>query len=215
LLALCLALTAVVGLYQKYYSFEAVSRSRSLNATSSAVETPSPAKISAASISPPPAEVTADGNVDTPVQPAAFPADSPEVIEASLSPESDTAAETDNTATAERNKPVQEIHTEEWLQELPSNHYVIQIASSANYDVLVKLATNWSVNAPLIIYPSTVNEQGKLMYGLSTGLFIAKEDAVTEVPRLEEISNPDGVWVRKVSTMKNKLASLRNSQPIQ
>lgn len=108
-----------------------------------------------------------------------------------------------------------EIYNAEWMLELPEDHYVVQIASATEQQTLLQYAADKSFNAPLAIFPFKVNKNGELVYGLSTGLFIEKDDATTELPMLSKISTQHGVWVRKVAEIKQQLVSLKQSKLLQ
>jgi len=122
------------------------------------------------------------------------------------------AAETDM---AEREKTGTQILTEQWIQQQPENHFVVQIASSSDSELLQDYAGRNPLHTPLAIYPYKINKTGNVVYGLSTGLFIDRQDAMTELPRLNKISKRHGVWVRKISDIKTALRALEQQQLLQ
>lgn len=111
--------------------------------------------------------------------------------------------------------PDLQLYNADWLQAVPENHYVVQIAAATEPKVLMNYASDKRFNPPLAIYPFKLNRKGELMYGLSTGLFIVQDDALTELPILSEISEEHGVWVRKVADIKLELAALQQNRTIQ
>jgi len=118
-------------------------------------------------------------------------------------------------ANANRAAESLKVYSEQWLQAQPSSHYVVQIASSTNHELLAEFAKNNPLNGPLAIYRSSVSERGNEVYGLSTGLFSSRADAMAELPKLAEASKRHGVWVRKVSAVQEKLTSLKRDRLIQ
>ncbi len=109
----------------------------------------------------------------------------------------------------------QQLQNADWLEQLPENHYVVQIAAATEQQILLDYAADRNFKAPLVIYPFKVNKDGELVYGLSTGLFIAQDDALTELPVLSKISEQHGVWVRKVADIKDQLSSLKLNRIVQ
>ena len=108
-------------------------------------------------------------------------------------------------------KPIQ-MRGAEWLLQLPGKHYVAQIATAADQQILLDYAAGNTFSAPLAIYPFKVNKDGALVYGLSTGLYITIEDARTELPVLSKLSAQHGVWVRKVAEIKDQITTLKQNQ---
>jgi len=92
---------------------------------------------------------------------------------------------------------------------------VVQIASSSDSELLQDYAGRNPLHTPLAIYPYKINKTGNVVYGLSTGLFIDRQDAMTELPRLNKISKRHGVWVRKISDIKTALRALEQQQLLQ
>ena len=118
-------------------------------------------------------------------------------------------------STANRVDSKLKVHSEQWLQAQPSSHYLVQIASSTDHELLTQFAKNNPLSGPLAIYPSRVSEQGNVQYGLSTGLFASRADAMAELPKLAEASKRHGVWVRKVAAVQEKMTSLKRDRLIQ
>ena len=100
----------------------------------------------------------------------------------------------------------------EWLLQLPGQHYVAQIAAATDQLVLLDYAADNHFSEPLAVYPFKINKNGTLVYGLSTGLFITLEDARTELPVLNKLSEQHGVWVRKVAEIKEQITTLKQNQ---
>ena len=100
------------------------------------------------------------------------------------------------------------LHNEEWLLQQPDNHFIVQIAASSEPKLLEEFIRTKPVKGPIAIYPFKLNKEGKLMYGLSSGLYIAREDAVSDLAQLSEISQHNGVWVRKVAAIRRQFAAL-------
>ncbi len=109
----------------------------------------------------------------------------------------------------------QQLQNADWLEQQPENHYVVQVAAATEQQILLDYAADKDFKAPLVIYPFKVNKDGELVYGLSTGLFIAQDDAIAELPVLSKISEQHGVWVRKVADIKGQLSSLKLNRIVQ
>lgn len=107
--------------------------------------------------------------------------------------------------------PNLKLYNADWFQQLPADHFVVQIAAATEQQVLVDYAADRAFNSPLAIYPFKVNKDGEVVYGLSTGLFIVQDDALTELPVLSEMSDEHGVWVRRVADIKDELSDLQQN----
>lgn len=265
LLLLCVSLLALVGFYQKHYSFEATMRASENKSTTDYIHPLSPAHTGistknttvhneASAITTTPRTVILQSAVEQ-------AATQPEVVPASLTRDNSLSAAVTKTEiqksddallaevikaeawlrqkkqqtkrlearverarqllrsaetnTAEQQEPKTRLLTGEWVQQQPENHFVVQIASSTNFELLQDYATRNPLTAPLAIYPYKVSKTGNVVYGLSTGLFIDRQDAMNELPRLTEISKRHGVWVRKIADLKTNLASLEQLQLLQ
>ncbi len=107
-----------------------------------------------------------------------------------------------------------ELFNADWLQAQPANHYIVQVAAGTERKSLLEFAADKRFDPPLALYPYKLNKDGELVYGLSTGLFIAKDDAFTELPGLSEMTKQHGVWVRKVADINNQLSALKQTRTV-
>ena len=236
--ALCLLLTAIVSFYQNNWSFEATSRASAINTAAKSIHpvlktkaVDSPAIVQASLSLEPTVPITQNNSAEEALTTQILKAEAllqqkkqqtrllEEKVKRAktlLKSAETTQPEANSTNAAGRidtdfkadRKSRPQVLSETWLQAQPSDHYVVQISSSTDYELLAEFAGSRAVKAPLVIYPSTVSEQGNVIYSLSSGLFISKDDATTEMPALAAITEQDGVWVRKISDINTGLASL-------
>lgn len=106
-------------------------------------------------------------------------------------------------------KPIQEnlvLLNGRWISKQRTDNYIIQLAASTKDIELIELAREFSSYGPLAIYPFKKNKDGKLIYGLSSGLFESSIKAFNAASKLPKDSAQHGSWIRKVADVSSQIA---------
>lgn len=101
-----------------------------------------------------------------------------------------------------------EIFDSEWLARQRNNQFVIQLATSSQYNELVSYAKALPVTGPLVIFPFKKNSAGGLVYGLSAGLHDSFTEAKTALDTLPQDSARYGYWIRAVAEINSRVTAL-------
>lgn len=94
------------------------------------------------------------------------------------------------------------LHNQTVANTQTSKLYVIQIASSTNYDALLDYGRGLSQLGAMTIYPSRENQNGELHYGISTGLYASSAEAFKALESLPDSARSYNPWVRAVDDIK-------------
>lgn len=96
-----------------------------------------------------------------------------------------------------------------WISKQRMDSYIIQLASSTKDTELVEYARGLSSQGPLAIYPFKKTKDGKLLFGLSTGLYGSSSEAAAAAAQLPIESAPTGSWIRKVADVSSQIATFQ------
>ena len=94
------------------------------------------------------------------------------------------------------------LHSQTVANTQRSNLYVIQIASSTDYEALLDYGRGLSQLGAITIYPSGESEHGRVHYGISTGLFGSNAEALKALESLPDSVRNYDPWVRAVDNIK-------------
>ncbi len=100
------------------------------------------------------------------------------------------------------------IVTDKWLHSQNPKMFVIQVASSTDYQGLLTYAHDKKLNKPIAIYPFKKSREGKVVYGVSTGLYSSSKEAMNNASSLSN-TKEHGVWIRKVADLRAQMTTLR------
>lgn len=96
---------------------------------------------------------------------------------------------------------------DKWLKTQASSQFVIQLASSSDYNALVRYVKELPV-IPVAIYPYKISQQGAVVYGVSTGLYPSSEQALQGIAKLSKKAKINSPWVRNIGDVKAQILSL-------
>lgn len=96
-----------------------------------------------------------------------------------------------------------------WISKQRTDSYIIQLASSTKDAELIEYARRLSSHGPLAIYPFKKTKDGKLLYGLSSGLYGSSTEATKAAALLPIESAQNGSWIRKVADVSSQIATFQ------
>lgn len=96
-----------------------------------------------------------------------------------------------------------------WISKQRTDSYIIQLASSTRDADLIEYARSLSSHGPLAIYPFKKTKDGKLLYGLSAGLFGSSTEASKAAAQLPVESAQSESWIRKVADVSSQIATFQ------
>ena len=114
-------------------------------------------------------------------------------------------------AEPEINSTPNKLFDSEWLAAQRGNQFVIQLATSSQYNELVNYAKALPVSGPLAIFPFKKNSSDGLVYGLSAGLHDSLTEAKAALETLPQDSARYGYWIRAVAEINSRVIALESS----
>ena len=157
------------------------------------------------------------------VEPASIPVAIPVTIGEPKVTSTDAKPDRKNTTVEEPSLPVKQepksndqsaehktlgLNNENWINAQSSKMFVIQLVSSPKYNALVELGLSLSGMDSVTIYPYRTNENGRTVYGLSTGLYRSGREALTAIETFSESVREGKPWIRKIEELKSLLSEL-------
>lgn len=202
--ALCITLYAAVTLYQQHYSFEATMRAHesrqiiaSQNPTPLAFDTEIPL---AAAIDGTHANTSTSAIVERQTNQSNTVVPGLEKHEDDLQPIANYI---------DLQQPsIVELLDSKWILNQNSQSFVIQLAISSNEAELKKYARSLPLAGPSAMYPFKRTTEGKVTYGLSSGLYNSNAEALSALASLPEGTEQYGSWIRKIADIRAQITDL-------
>jgi len=103
---------------------------------------------------------------------------------------------------------VRAVENERWVLFQEPTHFTVQLATSRERNYILELAQGLS-ESPVAIYPFRTTESQNPVFGLLSGLYKTRTDAINAVDQMPEDLKRFGVWIRPISDLQ---ADIKNSQ---
>lgn len=141
-----------------------------------------------------------DGDTDA----AATALESENTLATNPSPVATPVAATD--ATSESSTvSTRAIENERWVLYQTPDKFTVQLATSRERSYIIDLAQTMEMQDPVAIYPFLTKNSNNPVFGLLSGLYDTRAEAVAAVASMSEGSKKFGVWIRPVSELQEDI----------
>ena len=100
------------------------------------------------------------------------------------------------------------LYNQNWINVQQSGMFVIQLVASTKYSALVDYGRSLTSLESVTIYPYRKNENGRTVYGISTGLYRSAREAVANIETFPVLIKEGKPWVRKIEELKTLISDL-------
>ena len=94
------------------------------------------------------------------------------------------------------------IENERWVLFQSPLKFTVQLATSRERSYIIELARTMNVQDPVAIYPFLTTNSSNPVFGLLSGLYDTRSDAIAAVENMSEEVKKFGVWIRPVSDLQ-------------
>ena len=117
----------------------------------------------------------------------------------------------DNADQTSQSAPVinRAVENERWVLFQEPTHFTVQLATSREREYIVELAQGLS-ESPVAIYPFRTTDSQNPVFGLLSGLYKTRSEAINAVDQMPEELKRFGVWIRPISDLQADIK--RNQQ---
>lgn len=99
------------------------------------------------------------------------------------------------------------VENERWVLFQEPTHFTVQLATSRERNYILELAQGLS-ESPVAIYPFRTTESQNPVFGLLSGLYKTRSEAISAVDSMPENVKRFGVWIRPISDLQ---AAIKNN----
>ena len=100
------------------------------------------------------------------------------------------------------------VENERWVLFQEPTHFTVQLATSRERNYILELAQGLS-ESPVAIYPFRTTDSQNPVFGLLSGLYETRSEAVNAVEEMSNDAKRFGVWIRPISDLQ---AAIKNNQ---
>ena len=120
-----------------------------------------------------------------------------------------TISNGDNAGQTEPAAPVitRAVENERWVLFQEPTHFTVQLATSRERNYILELAQGLS-ESPVAIYPFRTTESQNPVFGLLSGLYETRTEAINAVEKMPKDLKRFGVWIRPISDLQ---AAIKNN----
>ena len=97
------------------------------------------------------------------------------------------------------------IENERWVLFQSPTKFTIQLATSRERSYIIDLAKTMEVTDPVAIYPFFTTDSQNPVFGLLSGLYETRSEAIAAVESMSEDAKKFGVWIRPVSDLQDDI----------
>jgi len=98
--------------------------------------------------------------------------------------------------------PDRAIENERWVLFQEPTKFTVQLATSRERGYIIDLAQTMDVTDPVAIYPFLTSNSNNPVFGLLSGLYETRSEAIAAVESMSEANKKFGVWIRPVSDLQ-------------
>ncbi len=117
-----------------------------------------------------------------------------------------TNAEAEGVIVADTNRAIE---NERWVLFQSPTKFTVQLATSKERGYIIDLAQTLEVLDPVAIYPFLTTNSKNPVYGLLSGLYDTRSEAIAAVDSMSDNAKQFGVWIRPVSDLQAAIKSNR------
>ncbi len=107
-----------------------------------------------------------------------------------------------NPVTASTTTSTRAIENERWVLYQAPQKFTVQLATSRERSYIIDLAQTMEVQDPVAIYPFLTTNSNNPVFGLLSGLYDTRAEAIAAVESMSDSTKKFGVWIRPVSDLQ-------------
>ena len=97
------------------------------------------------------------------------------------------------------------IVNQEWVLEQGSDDFTIQFRTSTDAELLRQFAPVIASENPISIFPFKKTNDGRLVFGIATGLYESMEEALAAIETMTPAAQKFGPWVRPLDELQREI----------
>lgn len=105
---------------------------------------------------------------------------------------------------------VRAVENERWVLFQEPTHFTVQLATSRERNYILELAQGLNTESPVAIYPFKTTNSQNPVFGLLSGLYKTRTEAINAVEQMPRDLKRFGVWIRPISDLQADIK--RNQQ---
>lgn len=102
-------------------------------------------------------------------------------------------------------EPNRAIENERWVLFQSPTKFTVQLATSRERGYIIDLAQTMEVQDPVAIYPFLTTNSNNPVFGLLSGLYDTRAEAIAAVEGMTDATKQFGVWIRPVSDLQDDI----------
>ena len=102
-------------------------------------------------------------------------------------------------------EPNRAIENERWVLFQSPTKFTVQLATSRERGYIIDLAQTMQVTDPVAIYPFLTTNSNNPVFGLLSGLYDTRAEAIAAVENMSDATKQFGVWIRPVSDLQEDI----------
>ena len=106
-------------------------------------------------------------------------------------------------------EPNRAIENERWVLFQSPTKFTVQLATSRERGYIIDLAQTMEVTDPVAIYPFLTTDSNNPVFGLLSGLYDTRAEAIAAVDNMSDATKQFGVWIRPVSDLQEDIKRQR------
>ena len=101
------------------------------------------------------------------------------------------------------------IENERWVLFQAPTKFTVQLATSRERDYIIDLAQTLDTDEPVAIYPFLTTNSNNPVFGLLSGLYETRSEALTAVENMANDTKQFGVWIRPIADLQADIKKRR------
>jgi len=94
------------------------------------------------------------------------------------------------------------VENERWVLFQEPTSFTVQLATSRERDYIIDLAQSLAAEDPVAIYPFLTTNSNNPVFGLLSGLYKTRTQAIEAVEQMDPATKQFGVWIRPISDLQ-------------
>ncbi len=101
------------------------------------------------------------------------------------------------------------VENERWVLFQEAGKFTVQLATSRERGYIIDLAQSLPAEDPVAIYPFLTTNSKNPVFGLLSGLYNTREEAVAAVDSMDPAAKQFGVWIRPIGDLQSAIKARR------
>ncbi|MEM7256789.1 MAG: AAA family ATPase [Pseudomonadota bacterium] len=97
------------------------------------------------------------------------------------------------------------VENERWVLFQDAGKFTVQLATSREREYIIDLAQSLPATDPVAIYPFLTTNSKNPVFGLLSGLYDTREEAVVAVENMPQAAKQFGVWIRPIGDLQGDI----------